>query len=78
MKNIPLTNCEINRNYEIKEINLKDNQIVSQLKNYGIEVGGRIKVLLYNYGRKTALIESCGVNYMLGKNICDEIEVDEI
>lgn len=75
MNELNLTSCEKNVSYKIKEICLKNNDLLRLLSNLGIKVDEDIVVLSSNYCKKSLLVSVCGINYAFDRKICSGIFV---
>ena len=73
-----LCDGQFNKLYRVCDIKINDEKIKCQLKNCEIEIGSELKIISGNFGRKTFLVEVCGINYALSRNICEKIIVNEI
>lgn len=77
MKEFLLSAGKVERNYKILKINLSDVSLKKQLQNLGFLTGEKIKILNYNYGKKSFLVKVMGVNYAIDKNVCEGIVVED-
>ncbi|MBQ4541584.1 MAG: ferrous iron transport protein A [Clostridia bacterium] len=72
-----LVDLKINEVAKIKQINIKDEKVKTQLKNLGFIIGEKIKLLKYNYNKEGFLVKVMNVNYAVDRKICEGIIVCE-
>ena len=70
-----LTECELNKEYVIYEINIKEKNLLQHLDNLFIKKNQKIKLMFKSYKGNSFIIKSLGINYALDKNICENIIV---
>lgn len=63
------------KDYVIKEILVQNESIKQQLENLGFFKHEKIRLLNYNYGKKSYLIKVMGINYAIDKSVCENIEI---
>ncbi len=73
---IILSKGEVEREYKVVSVKIKDILLLHQLKIMGIVAGCKIRLLKYNYNKKSILIKVLKINYAIDKKICDLIEVE--
>lgn len=72
LKNI--TQCELNREYLICELQIQK-EIQNHLANLNIKAGEKIKVLFKSYFNMSYMVSVLGIMYAIEKNICEKIIV---
>ena len=70
-----LSECEQGKSYLIFEVNIENIQIKKHLENLFIKKNERIILKRENYGRKAFIVSVLGINYAVGREICDKILV---
>ncbi len=73
MNEICLTDLKKGGGFKIIKIDIKEKDLNAQLKNLGFEVGENIKLLNWNFGKKSYLVKVMGVNYAIDKMIAERI-----
>ena len=78
MKEIKLTECKLRNEYLISKINVEEQKVRKHLKNLSIKENEKIFILAKNYKSKAFMIKVLGINYAIGKNICEKILVYDL
>jgi Fe2+ transport system protein FeoA len=72
-----LVDLKIKESAKIKQINIKDEKIKTQLYNLGFWKGEEIKLLKHNFNKDSFLVKVMGVNYAVDRKICEGIIVSD-
>ena len=75
MKEIPISKCELNKEYVISKILVLDSELRYKLTKLGFFEKQKIKVLKLNYGKVSFMVSVMGVLYGVDKKICDKVIV---
>ena len=70
-----LVDLKINEVCVIKKIRLENEKIKNQLSSLGFLEGEEIRLLNYNYNKKSYLVKVMNINYAIDKKICEGIVV---
>ena len=73
MSEVCLVDLKKDSEFKISKIDINEKALFMQLKNLGFEVGEVIKLLNWNFGRKSYLVKVMGVNYAIDKLIAERI-----
>ena len=73
-----LCECDLEKEYLIYDIILKDKQVLNHLANLFIKKGEKITIKHKSYGSKAFVIKALGINYAIDKKICEAILVYDI
>ena len=78
MKIKKLSECQLNKSYLIFQIDIQDKKIRLHLKNLMIKEKEKIILKRKNYGCKTFIVSVLGINYAIGREVCDGILVYDV
>ena len=77
MAMICLSDAQRNKNYKIDKLKISDKSLNVQMQNLGFVSGENIKLLFYNYGKKSLMVEVMGVKYAVDKVVANDIMIYE-
>lgn len=75
MKEIKLSDGELNKEYVIAKVLVEDSGLKFKLEKLGIFEKSKVEILCYNFGRVSYMIKAYGVIYGVDKKICEKVVV---
>lgn len=77
MTKINLSSAKKYKKYKIKALDIDNNQVSKFLDSLGFRINEEIELRGTNYKKSSYLIKVMGISYMIDKDVCDRIYIDE-
>ncbi len=75
MKQIPISECKLNKEYVISKILIRDIDLKYKLSKLGFIEKQKVKILKMNFCKVSFLVSVMGVQYGVDRKICDKVMV---